>query len=107
MGIDLNYMRWVASNMAMKDVIIDFENRIGQFKKKDPKFDDTKQKAILAILRGYYKETLEIQEELRIIDQRYVKMAEKANYYKSRLEENIKELNELKKENEQLKQNIK
>lgn len=84
-------------DLEILGVISNLENKLHIAIRNNPKKDFTEQKAILSVLRNYRNFCLECAEENRIMDKKYIGLANKYTLVFDNMTELSKENNKLKK----------
>ena len=92
--------------LAITGVIANLENKLLKAKDKNPNLDLSEQEGILAILRDYHIYCMEVEEENRITDKKYIKMANRYDYIFNLQHELAQENKKLEKEIKILKESI-
>ena len=88
--------------LNMTGVIANLENKLQFAIRKSPNLDFKEQKFIIEVLKDYLYYSLESIEENRIMDKKYLKMANKVDYLQKHYHELAQENKKLKAENDYL-----
>ena len=87
-------------------VLANLEEKLRIAISNNPKKDFKEQELIISVFRDLYFNWLEVVEENRIMDKKYLKMANKVDFLKLQMHDLAQENKKLLKENDNLKNNI-
>ena len=88
--------------LNMSGVIANLETKLDTAKSKNPTLDYKEQEFIISVLKDYFYHSMETIEENRIMDKKYLKMANKVDFLKAKMHELSQEYKKLKAENDYL-----
>ena len=92
--------------LEITTVIANLEGKLYDAKQLNPYKDFEEQEKILAVLKDYHFSHMELEEENRIMDKKYLSLGNKFDFLRAEYHRQSQELKAIIKENETLKENI-